>query len=300
MTETKCAWKARAAAARPPWSRRIYKPVTLGDVNDAEGYERLGTLFQEISKWGAGEAPPVDVQPGSRTAGDDTVTAPYHLSHAVAVALGAAQDHLHALRTLVADAGTLHTSSPFTLVRAAMEGAGQALWLLQPHDRRVRALRRFQMAVRDADERRRAHMRILEMKPKETIEREQHFEAACDRFVELAEASGITRQEVMARSPGYGTIVAASGPCAGVSCEQMEGMWRMASGYAHGQTWSLLGSADLAPQGAWSQDGVRIFKITADVPTVWMATSLAVLATKEARYLNNKHRLKWKTHGAEE
>lgn len=269
-------------------------------MDDAEGYERLATLFQEIDKWGAGEAQPVDVQRGSRTAGDDSVTAPYHLSHAVAVALGAAQDHLHALRTLVADAGTLHTSSPFTLVRAAMEGAAQALWLLQPDDRRVRALRRFKMAVRDADERRRAHMRILEMNPKENVEREQLFKAACDRFVELAEPSGITRQEVMERSAGFGTMVAASGPYAGVSCEQMEGMWRMASGYAHGQTWSLLGTADLAPQGAWSQDGVRIYKITADVPTVWMVTSLAVLATKEARYLHDKHRLKYRTHGAED
>lgn len=270
----------------------------LPDVDDAEAYRRLAQLFAEIDKWNAGEAEPAQVQAGSRTAADDEATDPYHLSHAVAVALGAAHDHLHSLRTLIADAGTLHTSSPFTLLRAAMEGAAQALWLLEPDDRRVRVLRRFQMAVRDADERRGTHVRIMADDLSRTAEAERRFAAACDRFAELSGRSGIARQEVLQRSKGFGAMVAASGPAAGVSAEQMEGMWRLASGYAHGQSWSLIGTGDLAPQGSWTEDGVRVYRITADVPTVWMVASLAVLATKQARYLQHKHRLRYRTHGA--
>jgi len=64
---------------------------------------------------------------------------PYQLSHAVALSLGSARDHLHALRALVIDANALHTSAPWTLCRAALENGAQAP--LAPEPARSRGAR---------------------------------------------------------------------------------------------------------------------------------------------------------------
>jgi hypothetical protein len=65
-------------------------------------------------------------------------------------ALVSAVDHLDALRALVADAHVVHARAAFTLMRAAIENAATAVWLLGPSSRDERILRRLRLAWADS------------------------------------------------------------------------------------------------------------------------------------------------------
>jgi hypothetical protein len=267
------------------------RPDTPATMSEEEAYARLSRLFEVVAAWGDQNESPVEVQDGSRMAADDVLADPYHLSHAIAVSIGVARDHLQALRALVVDAGVLHMATPFTLGRAALESAAQALWLLEPDDQRERVMRRFQMAVRDAKERH-AATDLLGIARPETLQRR------LDRLADLGEAAGVTRHDVLRRAPGWAKMVHAAGPTAGVTGEQLESLWNIASGYAHGQSWSLLSVGSLDPLTDPEASDVTSYLITADVPQVWTLTSTAVLLLQRALALREKHRLRWRTSTA--
>src|SRR5690349_15715455 len=87
---------------------------------------------------------------GSALCGDDRRSAPYHVSHEAWQRLDSAVDHLFALKVLIADAGVLPTYAPFTLLRAAIENAASAVWLLDPSSRSERVLRRLRLEAANA------------------------------------------------------------------------------------------------------------------------------------------------------
>ena len=99
-------------------------------------------MFDEVERWRERMvATPLEVQTGSLLADDDAATGCFQTSHAALGALHTATDHLHSLRTLVRDAGWLHTYAPFTLCRTALECAATAVWLLAPEARQERIIR---------------------------------------------------------------------------------------------------------------------------------------------------------------
>ncbi|MEV6204776.1 hypothetical protein AB0M64_33110 [Streptomyces sp. NPDC051771] len=115
-------------------------------------FERVPSLGERTStNWSGWH-----VQPRSPLASDDKQTDPYQLSHSAHLALVVAVDHLQALVTLVKGHGsgrvrelTIHTHAPFTLLRAALENAARAVWLLGPSRRSERVWRRLVMQLAD-------------------------------------------------------------------------------------------------------------------------------------------------------
>ena len=89
------------------------------------------------------------VERGSPLAGDDRATAPYHMSHMVALALGVAVDHLHALRVAVQEATSLHLYAPYTLLRATIESAATVTYLWGESRRSERVRRRLMLVAQD-------------------------------------------------------------------------------------------------------------------------------------------------------
>jgi hypothetical protein len=81
--------------------------------------------------------------------GDDYRLHPYELRHAAWHSLSHAVDHLGCLRALLGDAKVVHMYAPFSLVRAALENACAAVWMLQPPRRADRLTRRLRFAVTD-------------------------------------------------------------------------------------------------------------------------------------------------------
>ena len=73
-------------------------------------------------------------------------------SHAVGAALTSSIDHLNTLQALVMQARVLPARAPFTLLRAALENAAVAVWLLAPPNRNERVFRRLRLQWADAQD----------------------------------------------------------------------------------------------------------------------------------------------------
>ncbi len=253
---------------------------------DEAAYQRLSGLCAVVERWTDERGRILEVQEGSLLAEDDVLTAPYQSSHVIAVFLGSALDHLQALRALLVDAEALHMSAPFTLTRSAIESASQALWLLTPDERQVRVQRRLQMAADNAREQSRA-VEILDPEARGRLQQR------LDRFAGLGEAAGIPRDHVLGRAPSLVTMVRAASDLVAPDLP-LEFLWRLGSGYAHGNVWALL-VAGVQERLPGSQEAVAHLSVTADAETALLFMGAAVLALSEAQKLHDRHRLRWRT-----
>lgn len=276
------------AAGKKAWSRP--EP----EMSDAEGYDHLRRMFLLLDKITVRWDQPRDAQPGSQLALDDALTHPYDMSHSVAVSIGCALDHLQALRTLVVDAHALHMAAPFTLTRAALENAAQAVWLSSPPERETRVRRRLQMAVRDVQERHKVGLLLSEQGREQATLQER-----LDRIAGIAEAAGLTRRQVLDPGAGWGRMVNACAWVVDLEGEQLEAIWRIGSGYAHGQSWPLISSGSLERlPGQDAEASVHNYRITAAVPNVVTAVGAATLVMQEAVQQHHRQRLLFKRHRA--
>lgn len=259
-------------------------------ADDPDAYRRLAGLCTVVERWAKERDYMPPAQAGSRMASDDALTAPYQLSHAVAVPISGALDHLQALRALLVDAEALYMAAPFTLMRSAIESASQALWLLVPDDQLVRVQRRLQMAVGDARERSRA-VALLDQPRAEAA-----LQGRLERFAGLAEAVGLPRGNVLGRAPSLALIVRAASDVVAVPDLPLEFLWRLGSGYAHGRVWALLmaGAQEHLPAQAADPE-VAHLSITADASTALTFMGAAVLTLKQALELHDRHRLFWRS-----
>lgn len=90
--------------------------------------------FDRIQQWHTSSQEAWNVSPGSLLHVSDALTKPLQVSHLIGYLLHTAVDHLHALKTLLADAQAQHTFAPYTLIRGAIEASSTALWILQDND----------------------------------------------------------------------------------------------------------------------------------------------------------------------
>ncbi|MGW6914708.1 hypothetical protein ACWGB8_12965 [Kitasatospora sp. NPDC054939] len=140
------------------------------------------------------------VAPGSPLAGDDAKTDPHQLSHSAHHALVVAADHLQALAALVR--GTekdgvremqLHSYAPFTLLRAALENAARAVWLLGPAARSERVRRCLTMHLAD--------LASMEKKAKLVQAPLDVYPERNERILNLLRGVGVPRRTCTTSSP---------------------------------------------------------------------------------------------------
>ena len=116
-------------------------------MHRAELMRQLSHIEPWLARTDAQASPP-ETPAASPMGGDDKRLHPYHLSHAVWSSLSHAGDHLNALRALLAG-GLVPMFAPYTLIRAALENACMAVWLLDPASRAERITRRLRVAADD-------------------------------------------------------------------------------------------------------------------------------------------------------
>jgi hypothetical protein len=126
--------------------------VACVNKEDRSHFPELLRALDESDTWAARIGPGAErLRPAPRSPlrGDDDRAHPYELSHAAWHSLSHAVDHLSCLRALLRDAKVVHMYAPFSLVRAALENACAAVWMLQPPRRADRLARRLRFAVTD-------------------------------------------------------------------------------------------------------------------------------------------------------
>lgn len=111
----------------------------------AEAHAIMAGYAEKIEQWYEFVATPRPVSKNSALDVADALSDPFPSSHTVSYSILTAVDHLHALRALLVDAKAQHIFAPYTLVRAAIENAATALWIMSDPNPRAIAVRSLKM-----------------------------------------------------------------------------------------------------------------------------------------------------------
>ncbi|HEU4346989.1 MAG TPA: hypothetical protein VFR35_04280 [Actinoplanes sp.] len=114
--------------------------MTITDEQaDLNHLKRTFARIEDLASRGRTSERVLKPSPGSELAEDDRLSHPYEVSHAAASAMMVAVDHLDALRRMTAacekcepNGMTFSVSAHWALLRAALENAARAVWLLGP------------------------------------------------------------------------------------------------------------------------------------------------------------------------
>jgi hypothetical protein len=253
-----------------PNARRIVPSV---EEHDRPHYEEMLRLLGQVDGWLARIDPATDhPRPDARSplGADDQRTHPFQTSHAAWHALSHAVDPLHCLRSVLRDAHTIHMYAPYALVRAALENASAAVWLLHPSSRTERITRRLRLCALDVRSGERALRRIGGSRLRPENER-------LDELRAIAAHAGADAGAAVRRVT-YGEVVEEAGAALASGSPATAFVWSLCSGITHGDFWTTINAAQhVELPGAPA--GMVSMKITADVEKLKFATTVAVHMT---------------------
>lgn len=230
----------------------------------------------------SGERVPL-VEPGSSLFGDDAKVPTLMVSSAAYQCFSHAVDHLHAVQALLFEAKLMHAYAPYSLLRAAVEAAGEAIWLLGPTSRQERIRRCLKRAY-------------------ENVSKGQHFADLAG--VQPSGRSAATRiQEIRDLATRHG--IDPNGVCGRWSTQQQlkyvdellnkgkepstQALWQICSGFAHGREWATLGLLERTVQ---SQAGnVVQVRLSSSGEVLLNILAMATALSAEARRLFEERRV---------
>lgn len=204
---------------------------------------------------------------GSDLAEDDQDWPPVRLSQVAVMGLGSARDHLHGVR-LHLEARQLLPFAQLTLIRGALVGAAQAVWVLAPDDRALR-LSRGRCVVAHMYAEQAKYLRVLR-----DLAPEPH--AGTDAVAALvdqrhAELGALRRQSDEGASLNTTAMVHEAASAAfddRALADEVLSIWRLTSGAAHGFAWALLGQAGTTQAGPADPHGIASFEAAGDVDRI--------------------------------
>lgn len=202
---------------------RTRKPEESQDLHRA-----LRRLFFEVEEWHRLIADTLPIHPNSALGIADALSAPFRTSHAVSYLRLTAVDHLHALRSLMKEAQAQHIFAPYSLLRASIESAASALWIMADPSPRSMAIRSLKLEWANLQDRERAY-ETMDASDESLVLWRADFEQV------LAE-NGMKKEGIKARQKSILAVIqeASSSYTLGKNPALM---WQMCSGATHGRNW---------------------------------------------------------------
>lgn len=239
---------------------------------------QLTKVFDMVAVWrDRTHLPSPDPDLRSSLGADDVATRPWQMSHAVVGALVSATDHLDTLRTLILDAHRLHARAPYTLLRAALENAAIAVWLLASANRNDRILRRLRLQWADEHDRVQA-LNIMQ------AGRDDRLADTRAELQQIARDRGLTNDQVSAvaaRPFSWGSMVETAGDAAATtSGRDARWSWAVCSGIAHAKSWAALSILERTEHRVTDDDVVHL-EFRASKTAVVAIAQVAALMTAE-------------------
>src|SRR6266516_3059607 len=210
---------------------------------------------------------------GTALAADDAMSNPFQVSHFASAAISVAADNLDALRRLTegcppCDPNTMifATFAHWSLLRAGLENAGRAFWLLRPESRSERVIRALRIQAANVINSDAAEKKTPRGPRKPKAQR-------IARVKDVAARAGLPRNKVEDQ-PKYSEIMAYAGDQIAGQPLHAEFLWRAASGATHGDSWAVLSLQDREAVDA--ADGVTSQRLTVSVRIMSVVTGEAV------------------------
>lgn len=164
----------------------------------------------------------------------------------------------------------VHSMRPaYTLSRAALESSAQAVWLLAGGSARECALRHARLIRWDYAEHRKSL--VGDAKGQERVK-------ARDRSL-LQRFDGILSESDL-HAPSLYTVIRGAAPIIDRDPDEIERLWRAASGAAHGKAWPALALQDVFPGEEYEPGHFR----TVRVPNVDGMTAMLMTANEMTQY----------------
>lgn len=239
----------------------------------ADALSKIESTYGVLDVWKSRVASPIVPAEGSELAVDDTDRISWPVSQLAAAGLASATDHLDAIRVHV-EARRLFPLATETLLRGALLGASQAVWILAPDDRLTRQRNARTLAAEVLKNHRLflSDLRTLPAQPHEGTDRGWHHTRK--REAELAKQ----RDALAERASFEATRViqdAAAVTYSPSAQNEARTIWRSLSGAAHGFMWQTLGRPSTAQLGPADAAGIAAFQASGDLDDVLPGYALA-------------------------
>lgn len=106
------------------------EPDAIPDFLVRRKWRETSAHIEQLNDLTSFDANAFPIDPDSTLAADDRASSPFRVSVVLRSCINAGIDHLHALKSLVDDAGLLHVAAPFSLARGGLENLATATWIL--------------------------------------------------------------------------------------------------------------------------------------------------------------------------
>jgi len=220
-------------------------------------YEAVIGTFPTSDDWRNRLGSVYTPQPSSELAADDADWPALTLSQVAVGSMGAARDHLQAVRVLI-DAREVFPYAQASLVRTALLSAGQAVWLLAPDDRAERLKNARTLTAHTYDQ----HLQFLHdlqglaaTPHAGTDAVEQHVATRSSQLAQQRAADG-QKAKFNATAVVQSAALAAWGK--EDLAKEVKVEWRSGSGAAHGLLWSVFGRVGTQVTGV-EPNGMAVF-----------------------------------------
>jgi hypothetical protein len=231
----------------------------MAGLTESQYLAQIRQTYSQLESWRdvvrGGFAP----DPGSDLVIDDEDWPAWPISDMVAVGLGMAFDHLDAVRHTV-ETGQFFAMAQTTLLRGALIGAAQSVWLLAPEAREER-LRRTRTLLDYVYSEHGKFLRAVLESESRLPEADEVADQIARRKAELrgkrtsaGERSKFTTTDMV--------IGAARAVLLPRLVREVEVIWRESSGVAHGLPWSLLGHPQAVQTSEPDEHGRASFVVT--------------------------------------
>lgn len=247
--------------------------------------------LQRLLQWGEIMLPVLEsehggmvVPAGRKLARDSRESHPALISTFVVSDLLVAAEHIETLRAMIAG-GLVMPRAPFTLLRAAVEGATASLWLLSPTSRRVRARRAVLRA--EASGRAETHLERALGTERDHTRRRIAMDAAMARI-------GIEEKRVTEALKETRTTTMLSAIADINVGDYREAMWRLCSGLAHGEIYATVLLSK--PIDESEENGVWSAKLEAHEGLIEMFASLIGLDLSRVLVMARDAGATWPNH----
>lgn len=234
------------------------------DISEEWAAHALIRLVPQIDGWMKRfESGPIRVMPGSPMSADDQALDWMQLSHAAWSSLSNAVDNLHTFRSVaISGSGTEFnvTTRPYGAyapLRATVENAATALYLLGPANRNERLTRRLRLYIQDGRYVDGINDALGNKRPC----------AVDERLAKMATiiAARSLDQTIIASRIGYAEIVGRASECVDRTPGQAKAMWQILSGLTHGQLWATLAVTDYETLSTQITDRALNNRVTSSV-----------------------------------
>ena len=206
----------------------------------------IQSTYVDLDRWQVRAASTESPQPGSELAVDNTVFPRHPISEVARTSLVSAGEHLRLARDAI-EAGKLYPSAHFTLLRGALVGAAQGVWVLGP-DERAKRQERGLTVLTEMHTQMRKHYRRLEQF---TLSEEERCELREQQswLIARMEQVGIIRTGAAALNLTDKVIPEALDLVFADPSRRQDGraLWALMSGDAHALGWSMATRGQMGP-----------------------------------------------------